>query len=55
MARKIAPIMARLLAHEDTKTMGQILAEWDFSDHPEKTAPTVFQSVYREFALLGFC
>jgi penicillin amidase len=55
MAKKIAPIMARaLLAHEDTKTMGQILAEWDFRDDPDKTAPTVFQSVYREFALLVY-
>jgi penicillin amidase len=55
MARQIAPIMARaLLAHEDTKTMGQILAEWDFNDHPDKTAPAVFQSVYREFALLVY-
>ena len=55
MAKQIAPIMARaLLAHEDTKTMGQIIAEWDFSDHPGKTAPAVFQSVYREFALLVY-
>ncbi len=55
MARQISPIIARaLLAHEDTKTMGQILAEWDFSDHPDKTAPVVFQSVYREFALLVY-
>jgi penicillin amidase len=55
MAKQIAPIMARaLLAHEDTKTMGQILAEWNFNDHPDKTAPTVFQSVYREFALLVY-
>jgi penicillin amidase len=55
MARQIAPIMARaLLAHEDTKTMGQILSEWDFSDHPNKIAPSVFQSVYREFSLLVY-
>jgi len=55
MAKKIAPIMARaLLAHEDTKALGQILAEWDFSDDPDKTAPTVFQSVYREFAMLVY-
>ena len=55
MARQIAPVMARaLLAHADTKAMGQILAEWDFSDHPDKTAPTVFHSVYREFALLVY-
>jgi penicillin amidase len=55
MAQKIAPIMARALqAHEDTKTLGQILAEWDLRDDPDKTAPTVFQSVYREFALLVY-
>jgi penicillin amidase len=55
MAKKIAPIMAQaLLAHADTKKMGRILAEWDFSDHPDKAAPTVFQSIYREFALLVF-
>jgi penicillin amidase len=52
MARNISPIMAQaLLAHEDTQQMGQILAEWDFVDHPDKAAPTVFQSVYREFGL----
>ena len=55
MARQIAPIMARaLLAHADTKKMGQILSEWDFSDHPDKAAPAVFHSVYREFALLVY-
>jgi penicillin amidase len=55
MAKQIAPIMAwALLDHENTKTMGQILSEWDFSDHPEKAAPAVFHSVYREFALLVY-
>jgi penicillin amidase len=55
MAKKIAPIMAgALLAHEDTKTMGRILSDWDFRDDADKTAPTVFQSVYREFALLVY-
>ena len=55
MAKQIAPIMARaLLAHDDTRTMGQILSEWDFRDDPHKTAPAVFQSVYREFALLVY-
>jgi penicillin G amidase len=55
MAKKIAPAMAKALSmHEDTKKMGTILAAWDFIDHPEKTAPTVFQSLYREFALLVY-
>jgi penicillin amidase len=55
MARQISPIMAQaLLAHGDTKQMGQMLSEWDYTDHPDKTAPAVFQSVYREFALLVY-
>jgi penicillin amidase len=55
MAKRISPIMAQaLLAHEDTKQMGRILSEWDFVDHPDKAAPTVFQSVYREFTLLVY-
>jgi len=55
MAKTIAPIMSRvLLAHEDTKQIGQILANWDFVDAPDKAAPTIFQAVYREFALLAY-
>jgi penicillin amidase len=55
MAKTIAPIMSRvLLAQEDTKKMGQVLSDWDFIDAPDKSAPTVFQSVYREFALLVY-
>ncbi len=55
MAKKIAPVMSRvLLAHEDTQKMGQILADWDFVDSPGKAAPTIFQAVYREFALLVY-
>jgi penicillin amidase len=55
MAKTIAPILSRvLLAHGDTNEMGQILADWDFADEPDKAAPTVFQAVYREFALLVY-
>ena len=55
MAQEIGPIMARALsAHADTDKLGQILVGWDFSDDPESAAPTVFQAVYREFALLVF-
>jgi len=55
MAKTIAPIMTRvLLAHEDTQNMGQVLARWDFIDAPDKPAPTIFQAVYREFALLVY-
>jgi penicillin amidase len=55
MAKKIAPVMARaLIAHEDTKEMGQILSQWDFLDNPDKAAPTIFQAIYRKFARLVF-
>jgi penicillin amidase len=55
MAKTIAPEMASVLvAHEDTKKLGQILLDWDYVDDPDKAAPTVFQSVYREFALLVY-
>ncbi len=55
MAREISPVMAQALsAHEDTKKMGAILGAWDFIDGPEKAAPTIFQAVYREFALLVY-
>ncbi|MCJ7774734.1 MAG: penicillin acylase family protein, partial [Desulfobacterales bacterium] len=55
MAKQIAPIMEKALsAHEDTKKMGEILAKWDFMDDPDKAGPTVFQAVYREFAILTY-
>lgn len=55
MAAAIAPVMAKALtAHADTRKMGQILAEWDFHDDPDLAAPTIFQAVYRHFALLVF-
>ena len=55
MAQTIVPILARVLsAREDTQKMGQILAKWDFVDSPDKPAPTIFQAVYREFALLVY-
>ncbi len=34
--------------------LGQVFAEWDFIDSPDKPAPTVLQAVYREFALLVY-
>lgn len=55
MAQHIAPIMAQsLLQYEDTKALGHILKNWDFSDDPNKAAPIVFQSVYRSFAMMVF-
>jgi penicillin amidase len=55
MAREIAPIMARaLVAHQDTKTIGEILASWDYDDRADQTAPSIFHSVYRQFALLVY-
>jgi penicillin amidase len=55
MAKRIAPLMAKaLVAHEETKPMGEILSRWDYKDDPDKPAPTIFQATYRHFALLVF-
>jgi penicillin amidase len=55
MAKRIAPLMAKaLVAHEETKPIGEILSRWDYRDDPGKAAPTIFQAVYRHFALLVF-
>jgi penicillin G amidase len=55
MAERIAPLMAEALkAHEETRKMGEILSAWDFKDDPDKAGPSIFQAVYREFALLVF-
>lgn len=53
MAERIAPIMAEsLLKYEDTKTLGNLLSSWDFTDDPQKAAPAVFQATYRFFAMM---
>jgi penicillin amidase len=55
MAKEIAPIMAAALRdHQDTNELGEILSKWDYRDHTDQAAPTIFQAVYREFALLVF-
>lgn len=55
MAKQIAPLIARVLInHDDTKQMGQILSQWNYRDDIDKAAPTIFQSIYRKFALLVF-
>lgn len=55
MAVQIAPLMAgALLAAEDTRDLGSILADWNHADDADRVAPTVFQAVYREFARQTF-
>lgn len=55
MAAQIAPLMAQaLLATEDTRDLGQMLADWNHADDVGLIAPTVFQAVYREFARQTF-
>jgi penicillin amidase len=55
MAKRIAPLMAKaFLTREETKAMGEILSRWDYRDDPDKAGPTIFQAVYRHFALLVF-
>lgn len=55
MAEQIAPIMVGALgSKEDVAFMADALSGWDYVDDPEKTAPAVFQAVYRNFALRVF-
>lgn len=55
MAAAIAPVMAAALhAHADTRELGDLLAGWNHDDDPELVAPTIFQAVYRQFAMLTF-
>lgn len=55
MAESIAPLMARaLMARDDTRRMGEILAAWDFRDEADQAAPAIFQAAYRRFAYLVF-
>ncbi len=55
MAAQIAPVMAQaLLAADDTRDLGQLLADWNHADDAGLVAPTVFQAVYREFARQTF-
>jgi len=55
MAKEIAPIMSKsLLRHQETRELGEILSKWDYLDHTDQAAPTIFQAIYREFALLVF-
>jgi penicillin amidase len=43
-----------LMVHDDTRQMGEILSRWNHHDDPDQAAPTIFQAVYRNFALLVF-
>jgi penicillin amidase len=52
MARRVAPVMAAALKGDpQTSSLGRILAAWDHTDRTDLAAPTIFQAVYREFAL----
>lgn len=51
MAERIAPVMSgALLAGDDTRELGELLARWNHQDDADAAAPAIFQSVYRHFA-----
>ena len=52
-AKSLAPLFARVLqAHEDTRTLGMILATWDKNDSASQSAPTIFHFMFEELAML---
>ncbi|MBW2218415.1 MAG: penicillin acylase family protein, partial [Deltaproteobacteria bacterium] len=55
MAKDITPVMAEALSSfKETEDMGKILSDWDYNDDIDKAGPAVFQTVYKEFAMLVF-
>ena len=55
MARIMAPqIASALMEHPGTRTMGEILGNWNFHDDPDLAAPAIFQAVYLFFARAVF-
>lgn len=55
MAAAVAPLMAQaLLRQPDTRTLGEILRDWNLVDDPQQVAPLIFQATWRHFARLTF-
>jgi penicillin amidase len=55
LAQALAPVMAAALERDSrTRSLGRILSRWDCFDRSDAAAPTIFQAVYREFALSVF-
>jgi penicillin amidase len=51
MAEAVTPILIEALAaDEQTESLAGVLREWDFHDDTDQSGPTVFQTVYTEFA-----
>lgn len=50
-AERLAPLMAKtLVTNEDTKQLGELLSQWDFTDDADRPEPLIFQSLLRHFA-----
>jgi len=55
LAEALVPIMVPVLkAHEDTRDMGIILAQWEFEDDADLVAPTIFHTIYNHWAITVF-
>lgn len=55
LAVQVAPIISKALTgHDETKAMGEVLANWNFHDETDQAAPTIFQAVFRKFAYYVF-
>jgi len=55
MAERITPVMAEILSkNQATEDLARILGAWAFNDDPDEAGPTIFQAVYRHFAMAVF-
>jgi penicillin amidase len=55
LAQVMVPIMAPVLqAHEKTRAIGILLAQWDCHDDVDRVAPTLFHAIYERWAYRVF-
>lgn len=55
LAVNIAPVFAKVLSSfDDTKKLGETLAQWDFHDDKDKSAPAIFQIIMTKTAYLTY-
>ena len=51
LAESVTPILVTgLLANPNTKSLGDVLRQWNFRDDTDQAGPTIFQTVYMKLA-----
>ncbi len=53
-ARRLAPQLVRALREGGMSEWAQVLGGWSHDDHPDQSAPLLYQSIYRHLAMRTF-